>query len=97
MHLLKGSAVLFEHGMMAGQALPPQHDRVDIRWADLKAVADAIGTLGGNQRRPRAQERIVHYLALFGMVQHRATHQLNRLLSPVPRRFIFALTGAKRV
>src|SRR6185295_12867964 len=79
-----------------GEELPSLHDDVDIGGVELETVAEAAGHLGRDQRRARAEERVVNRLAGPTVVFDRAAHALDRLLGAMPPARL-ALPVAERV
>src|SRR3984893_16104313 len=84
------------HRVAPGEDLPASHDDIDISGVELKTVADAAGHLGRDQARARAEKRVVDRLAGPAVIDDRAAHALDRLLSAVPPALL-ALRVAERV
>jgi hypothetical protein len=57
------AAVPVEHSLFAGVLLPAPDDDIYVLRIELRAIADAPGLLGGDQRRPTSEERVVATLA----------------------------------
>ena len=74
------SAVGFERGFLAGQALPAQDRDIHVLRIEFDSAADAPGQLGGGERCAAAEERFVDQFAALGVIEDRAPHQLDRLL-----------------
>src|SRR4051794_12519369 len=83
-------------GAAPGEELPPPHDHIDIGGVELETVADPAGHLGRDQRRARAEKRVIDRLAGPAVVGDRAAHALDRLLGAVPPA-LFAFPVAKRI
>ena len=84
------------HRRAPGENLPASHDDIGIGRAELDPVADAAGHFGRDQTRAGAQKRVVDRLAGPAVVDDRAAHALDRLLSAVPPALL-ALRVAERV
>src|SRR4029077_1515384 len=83
-------------GGTPGEELPASHDDIDISGVELETVADAAGHFGGDQTRARPEKRVVDRLAGPAVVDDRAAHAFDRLLSAVPPALL-ALRVAERI
>src|SRR5205085_12412677 len=79
-----------------GEDLPASHDDIDISGVELDAGADAAGHFGRDQARAGAEKRVIDRLAGPAVVDDRAAHAFDRLLSAVPPALL-ALSVAERV
>ena len=79
-----------------GEELPSPHDDIDIGRAELETVADAAGHFGGDQRRARAEKRVIDRLAGPAVVFDRAAHAFDRFLGAMPPARL-ALPVAERI
>src|ERR1700732_705428 len=68
----------------SGEGLPASQDHIDIGAADFETAAEAAGQFGCDQRRARAEKRVIDQLARPAVVDDRTTHALDRLLRAVP-------------
>src|ERR1039458_2190762 len=91
--LLERAPVAVEGSFLAGQRLISLDYDVDILRVEFDSDADALGQFCRRQRGATSQERIVDQLASLEVVQDRAPHQFDRLLSWVVK---FRLVGAAR-
>src|ERR1035437_313588 len=81
--LCEGAPVAFQGVLSPGDRHPPLADDLNVAGVDLQAVADALGEFGRYQGAAAAEEAIVDCLALDGVVQDGAAHQLDGLLGAV--------------
>src|SRR5205807_7009981 len=79
-----------------GEDLAASHDDIDISGVELDAGADAGGHFGRDQARAGAEKRVIDRLAGPAVVDDRAAHAFDRLLSAVPPALL-ALSVAERV
>ena len=63
--------------------LPAPDHEIHIPWIDVQPIAGPLGGFGRHQRRARAEEGIVDYVARDTIVQNRTAHECDRLLSAV--------------
>src|SRR5580692_4917815 len=84
------------HRRAPGENLPASHDDIGIGRAELDPVADAAGHFGRDQTRAGAQKRVVDLLAGPTVVDDRAAHAFDRLLSAVPTALL-ALRVTERI
>src|SRR5437763_1288769 len=78
--LIEAAPVALEGRLLARLLLPSEDRYIRVFRIKLQPVADAIGRLGGRERRPAAQERVIHQLTPLRVVEERAPHQLNWFL-----------------
>src|SRR5262249_17018368 len=64
----------------AGELLPALNDDVDILRVELRAVADALRHVGGDQRGARPKEGIVDRGATLSVIQDGPAHEFDGLL-----------------
>ena len=81
--LLEGSAITIECRRLARELLPTLDRYIHVTRIDLDAAADAAAALGCHQGAPASQERVVATRARTGVIQNRATHDLDGLLRGV--------------
>src|SRR3984893_7514025 len=67
-----------------GEGSPASRDHIDIGAPDFETAAEAAGQFGCDQRRARAEKRVIDQLARPAVVDDRTTHALDRLLRAVP-------------
>src|SRR5689334_83048 len=79
--LTERPAVAIERRGFPGQSLPAHDHDVDVLWIKLHSATNAFRELRRGECRATTKERIVDKLATFGVIQNRAAHQLNRLLT----------------
>src|SRR5947207_15225934 len=78
------------------EQLPAAHDDIDIGGVELETAADPAGHLGSDHASAGAEKRVIDRLAGPAVVDDRAAHAFDRLLSGVPRARL-ALVVAGRI
>src|SRR5207253_1945827 len=74
------AAIRVELRLAPTEILPALNDAIHVFGIKLDAVADALAHFRGDERRSRAQERVVHNGSALGVIEDGLAHQLNGLL-----------------
>src|SRR5689334_13397801 len=74
-NLIERPAVALKHRLLAREPLPPHDRHVDVLCVNVDSVAEPARAFGGYETAARSQERVIHRLARYRVVQDRTTHQ----------------------
>src|ERR1017187_7802631 len=88
--LVERAAVAVQRRLPALQPLPALHHHVHVLRIKLYSVADALGNFGCGEACTRSEEGFVASLPTLCVVQQRAPHDCDRLLS---RMGLFLVSG----